>query len=260
MIFETHAHYDDPAYDLDREELLASMKENGIDRIINASASMEECRITMEYIEKYPFMYGMLGVHPSEVENLTEEDMQWIFDNSSHDKIVAIGEIGLDYHYEEPSSDIQKKWFIRQLELARDAKLPLNIHSRDAAKETFDIMVAHHAEDMGGVIHCYSYSPEMAVEYTKMGFVIGVGGVVTFKNAKKLKETVDRLSLSDIVLETDSPYLSPVPFRGERNSSLNLHYVVSEIAAIKGVEPKEVERVTYENACRVYSKVNSAIK
>lgn len=254
MIYDTHAHYDDHSFDEDRESLLASMQENGIGRIINASADMKGCRATIELCEKYPFMYGMLGVHPSELSDLTEADMEFIKANSTNPKILAIGEIGLDYHYEDTDKDLQKKWFIRQLELAREVKLPLNIHSRDAAKDTMDIMKEYHAEDMGGVIHCYSYSKEMALEYVAMGFAIGVGGVVTFKNAKKLKETVEAVPIENIVLETDCPYLAPTPFRGERNSSIYLPYVVREIGQIKGLKDDEVIEITEANANRIFQK------
>ena len=167
-------------------------------------------------------------------------------------KVVAIGEIGLDYYWNEPEPEIQKKWFIRQLELAKEVNLPVIIHSRDAAKDTMDIMKQCHAEEMGGVVHCFSYSAEMAKEFIKMGFYIGVGGVVTFKNGKKLKEVVEQIPLESILLETDCPYMSPVPHRGERNSSLNIKYIAEEIARIKNVSYETVVSVTEENAKRMY--------
>ena len=168
------------------------------------------------------------------------------------DKIVAVGEIGLDYYWDKEGHDLQKKWFIRQLELAGEKEMPVMIHSREAAADTMEIM-KQYAGGMKAVIHCYSYSPEMAREYVKMGYFIGVGGVVTFKNARKLKETVKEIPLESIVLETDCAYLAPEPFRGKRNSSLNLPYVAREIAAIKEISCEEVIEQTEINARRLYN-------
>lgn len=170
----------------------------------------------------------------------------------SLEKVVAVGEIGLDYYWDEPAHEIQKFWFERQLDLAREIKKPVIIHSRDAAKDTFDIMAAKNAGEIGGVVHCYSYSAEMAVEYVKMGFYIGIGGVVTFKNGKKMKEVVEALPMERIVLETDSPYLAPEPNRGKRNSSLNLVYIAQKIAEIKGIAYEEVVEITSRNAKCMY--------
>ena len=252
MIFDTHAHYDDEAFDEDREELLASLQEAGIDHVVNVAASMTSCRTTLELIHAYDFMYGALGVHPSETEGLTEADMELIKAHASDEKVVAIGEIGLDYYWSEPDKETQKKWFVRQLALAKEVKLPVIIHSREASKDTLDILQQEYAGNGEGIIHCYSYSVETAKEYLDMGFYFGIGGVVTFSNAKKLKETVEMIPLSSIVLETDCPYLSPVPNRGKRNSSGNLPYVVSAIAGLKGISEEEVIRTTEENAKRVY--------
>ena len=229
MIFDTHAHYDDEQFDEDRDELLASMQACGVEAVTNIGASLATSQNTIELTKKYPFVYGAIGVHPNEVEDLNEDGIAWLKENSALPKIVAIGEIGLDYYWDEPGREIQKKWFLRQLELAREVKLPVVIHSRDAAKDTLDIMKSFHAENLGGVIHCFSYTKEMSREYLNMGFFLGIGGVVTFKNAKKLKEVVEYMPMEQMVLETDCPYLSPVPNRGKRNSSLNLPYVVEEV-------------------------------
>ncbi|MDD4371383.1 MAG: TatD family hydrolase [Anaerostipes sp.] len=252
MIFETHAHYDDEKFNEDREELLASMKDNGIETIVNVGASMETTRWTVKAIEKYPFMFGAVGVHPNETGNMTDNDLQKLAEYSYLEKVVAIGEIGLDYYWDEPERSIQKKWFEAQLELARMVELPVVIHSRDAAKDTLDVMKALHSEDIGGVIHCFSYSKEIAREYLNMGFYIGVGGVVTFKNAKTLKEVVEYTPLDRIVLETDSPYLTPEPNRGKRNSSLYLSYVAEAIAQIKQVSKEEIINITNKNARNMY--------
>ena len=252
MIFESHAHYDDDAFDEDREQLLSSLQENGIEYVINVGASLKSTASTIELIKRYPFVYGAAGVHPSETAELNEENFKWLAEQCKQTKIVAVGEIGLDYYWEEPEHEIQKIWFERQLELAREVKKPVIIHSREAAKDTYDIMCAHKASELGGVIHCYSYSAEMALDFVKMGFSIGIGGVVTFKNAKKLKEVVEYTPLERIVLETDAPYLAPTPYRGKRNCSLYLTHVAEEIAALKGVTVEEVCATTYQNSKDVY--------
>ncbi len=252
MIFDTHAHYDDEAFDTDRDELLGRLKEAGIGAVTNVAAGLDSCRTTLALAEKYPWMYAALGVHPSESGDLDEEGIRWIKEQCSCEKVRAVGEIGLDYYWEEPAHDIQKSWFVRQLELAREVKLPVIIHSRDAAKDTLDIMKAEKAGEIGGVIHCFSYEKEMAREYLNMGFYLGIGGVLTFKNARKLKEVVTYAPLESLVLETDCPYLAPVPNRGKRNSSLNLPYVADMICEIKGVDRETAERVTWENGRKLY--------
>lgn len=252
MIFDTHSHYDDEAFDADRHELLSSMPEKGVGWLVNVGADMASSREAIALAEKYDFVYASLGVHPSETEALTETDMDWLQENASHKKVVAIGEIGLDYHWPEPSPDRQKQWFYRQIALAKEVALPVIIHSRDAAAETMQILTETKAYDCGGVIHCYSYSPEMAKEYVDMGFYIGVGGVVTFKNAKKLKRTVEEIPFEKLVLETDCPYMAPEPHRGIRNDSSMLRYVADKIAELKGITPEEVIRVTTENAAKLY--------
>ena len=251
MIFETHAHYDDEAFAQDRENLLASMQEHGIGYIVNACASIESLKDTEELMEKYPFVYGAFGIHPDDAEKMTEETLEEIRRLSRLPKAVAIGEIGLDYywHKEEHEHEIQKKMFLAQMEIAREEKLPFMVHSRDAAKDTLDLVKDCMKGGMyGGIIHCFSYGKEMAREYLDMGLYLGIGGVVTFKNAKKLKEVVAYAPLEQLVLETDSPYLSPEPNRGKRNSSLNLPYVAEAIAQIKGCSEEEVIAVTEENA------------
>ena len=254
-IFDTHAHYDDEDFDADRYELLESMKEHGVGTIVNIGASMRSCKTTLALAEKYPFVYGALGVHPSDCGTMTEEDIQWIKANAVNEKIVAIGEIGLDYYWDNVERDVQKKWFVRQLEIAKETGLPVIIHSRDAAQDTLEIMKAEHKDTTGGVIHCFSYGVEMAREYLNMDYFIGVGGVLTFKNGKKLKEVVEYAPMDKLVLETDCPYLAPVPYRGKRNSSLYLTHVVEEMAAIKGMSVEDVIRVTAENAKRLYRLV-----
>lgn len=251
-IFDTHAHYDDGAFDQDREELLASLPAQGIARVVNVGASLDSCKKTLELTERYGYIFGAIGVHPNETGELSEESMEWLKEQCGHKKCVAVGEIGLDYYWDEPERQIQKKWFVRQLDLARQVKKPVIIHSREAAKDTEDILTAERAGDIGGVLHCYSYTKETARTYLDMGFYFGIGGVLTFKNAKKLKEAVTYIPLDRIVLETDCPYLAPEPNRGKRNSSLNIPYIVAAMAEIKGLEEEEIRRVAWDNALKLY--------
>ncbi len=246
MIFESHAHYDSEQFDEDRDELLNSMLENGVGTIINSGANWDSVTEVVELAEKYPFVYAAVGLHPDEVGDLNDERFEYVKSQCKKEKVVAVGEIGLDYYWDNESHDVQKKWFIKQLELARELDLPVIVHSREAAADTLEIM-KEHAQGLRGVIHCFSYSKELAREYVKMGFYIGVGGVVTFKNGKKLKEIVEEIPLDRILLETDCPYLAPVPYRGKRNSSLYIPYIAQEIADLKGVSYEEVVAQTEKN-------------
>ena len=255
MIFDSHAHYDDEAFDGDREELLSGMAAAGISHIVNVGASLRGVEATVKLTEKYDFIYSAVGIHPDDVGTLDEEKLRWIGELCSREKTVAVGEIGLDYYWDKESHERQKEWFARQLDLAKEVGLPVVIHSREAAKDTLDIMKAEHMGSTGGVIHCFSGSREMAREYLNMGYYIGVGGVVTFKNARVLKEVVEYAPLDRILVETDCPYLAPVPYRGKRNSSLMIPYILEAIAQIKGVTRDEAERATWENAMRMYQIV-----
>ena len=254
MIFETHAHYDDEVFNEDREQLLAGLPEKGIGRVINVGASIETTRTTLALAEAYDYIYAAVGVHPSDIDGLNEETYSWLKAQTAHPKTVAVGEIGLDYywHKEKKEHEIQQKMFRAQMEIAREEKLPFMIHSRDAAEDTLNIVREYMQGGMyGGIIHCFSYSREIAAEYLNMGLYLGIGGVVTFKNAKKLKEVVQYAPLSQLVLETDCPYMAPEPNRGKRNSSLYLPYVVQAIAELKQVTPEEVIEVTRENTHRL---------
>ena len=251
MIIDTHAHYDDEAFNPDRDALLNSMAENGIEKVVNVCASISELYRTVELMEKYPFVYGAVGVHPDDAPQMTQDTLDEIRRLSRMDKMVAIGEIGLDYywHKEEQEHEVQKKMFAAQMDIAREEKLPFMIHSRDAAEDTLEIVKSYMQGGMyGGIIHCFSYSKEIAAQYLKMGLYLGIGGVVTFKNALKLKEVVEYAPLSQIVLETDCPYMSPEPNRGKRNSSLNLPYVAQAIADLKGITAEKVIQVTRQNS------------
>ncbi len=248
MIFESHAHYDDKAFDIDREELLSSMKEKGIEYIVNVSADLPSITDTMNLTTAYDFIYGAVGIHPSECEVLKEEDYLWIKGQAERDKVVAIGEIGLDYYWKEPAKELQLQWFKRQLLLAKELNKPVIIHSRDAAEDTLKVLQSDLAKDIKGVVHCYSYTKETAKTILNLGYYFGIGGVVTFSNAKKLVEAVEYLPLDHILLETDSPYLAPTPYRGQRNSSLNIPLIATRIAEIKGISYEEVVETTNYNA------------
>ncbi len=252
MIFDSHAHYDDHAYDGDREEILPALARGGVGTVVNVGASLEGTRRTVELIRKYPFMYGAAGVHPDEVGELNEETFAWLREQCLQKKIVAVGETGLDYYWDKESHEVQKKWFVRQLKLAKELSLPVIVHSREAAADTMEILKQEYSPQTPAVIHCYSYSPELAREYVKMGYYLGIGGVVTFKNAKKLKEVVLETPLERILLETDCPYLAPEPYRGKRNDSRNLTYVAKAVADIKGLTPEAVIEATEKNAGTFY--------
>ena len=252
LIFDTHAHYDDEQFEEDREALLDSLPKAGVGRVVNVGSTIASCGKCLKLAEERDYIYAAIGVHPSESEPMDEEAFASLRQQCMHPKCVAVGEIGLDYYWPEPAAEIQRKWFVRQLELARELKKPVVIHSREACRDTLEILKQERAQEIGGVIHCYSYAKETAREYLDMGFFFGIGGVLTFKNAKKLKETVEYLPMDSIVIETDSPYLAPVPNRGKRNDSRNLAYVVRELAQMKGLSEEEVRRITWENACRLY--------
>lgn len=249
MIFETHAHYDDKRFDEDRDALLASLPEHGISPVINVGADFDGCKDSVKLAETYPYFYAAVGIHP---ENIGELDgaYGWLETAAHLEKTVAVGEIGLDYYWEKDAAkqEEQRQGFVKQLRLAKEVRLPVIIHSREAAADTFRILKEEAAGQLAGVIHCYSYSKELAEEYVKMGFLIGVGGVVTFKQSRKLKETVAAVGLEHLVLETDCPYLAPEPFRGKRNDSTLLTYVIDEIAKIKDVSRQTVIEQTKINA------------
>lgn len=327
MIIDTHAHYDDHAFDQDRKELLSGLLERGVANVINASAAARTIPKVLALAEYYDFVYAMAGLHPCEVygcgdntgnhvmetygretevgcqvadmhgsgtsEKAAEArtDIEWVqtyniikmqewlgaafaaYDPDeiitsewtaseremkllraalSHPKVVAVGEIGLDYHYDDTNKPLQKKWFADQINLAREFNKPVNIHSRDAAADTADLMKAEQARDVGGIVHCFSYGKEMAAEFLDMGFMLGIGGVVTFKNSKKIKEVVSYMPLDMLVLETDCPYLAPSPYRGKRNDSGYISYAAQAIADIKGVTAEIVIEIAAQNAKRVY--------
>ena len=246
MYFESHAHFDDKRFKEDREELLGLLPSCGIDYVVNVGCDVKSSKQSIRLAEKYDYIYAAVGIHPHELYDMSSQVIEELRRLSQHKKVVAIGEIGLDYYYDTHPRELQQFWFRQQLRLAESVNKPVIIHSRDASQETFDIMSASSVRR--GVIHCYSGSAPMAVEYAKMGFYVGIGGVVTFPNAKKMVEVVDALPLEKILIETDSPYLSPAPNRGKRNDSRNLEYIVNKIAEIKKITPEKVAEITGKNA------------
>ena len=248
MIIDTHAHYDDKAFDNDRHELLTSLEKSGIAAVVNVAADIKSLEDVPRLAHEYDFVYGSIGLHPDNVGALDDGVMDKMRHLLEDPKTVAVGEIGLDYHWNVEPKKVQIAAFARQIELAKEAGKPIMVHSREAANDTMQVIKDTRAYDAGGIIHCYAYSTEMAREYVKMGFYLGIGGTVTFKNARKIKEVVAEIPLESLVLETDCPYLAPEPNRGKRNSSLNLPYVAAKIAKIKGCRKEEVEEITYNNA------------
>ena len=258
MIFDTHAHYDDHQYDSDREAVLASLSEYKVRALTNISADMESVQTTLDLAYRYEFIYAAVGVHPDGVPGLTEKDMETLKALVQEDrkrerpKIVAVGEIGLDYYWDDVPKETQIPWFIRQIELSEELDLPIVVHSRDAAKDTYDLLKTYKTGEGAGIIHCFSYSKEMARQFLDLGYYIALGGVTTFKNAKNAKEVAAYVPKDRLLLETDCPYMAPVPFRGKRNDSRLINHIVPVIAELRKETPEEIERQTFENALRLY--------
>lgn len=251
MFFDTHAHYDDPRFKDDRDELLPRIHQNGVDLIVNSGESKKAVKAGLALAKQYPFVYTAVGIHPHNAKDMTEEDLAMLKRVAQEeDKVVAIGEIGLDYYYDNSPRKAQRYWFDEQLGLAQELDLPVIIHSRDAAQECFDMIAQSNVRK--GVIHCYSGSVEMAKAYVEMGFYLGIGGVLTYNNAKKLVDVVREIDLSHLVLETDCPYLAPVPHRGERNDSSLLTFVAEKMAQIKQISVEEVAAVTKQNGLNLF--------
>jgi len=252
MYFESHAHYDDERFDEDREKLITSLQSDGIDTVVNVGSDIDSSKASIALSEKYSFFYASVGVHPHEVSKMTENDINTLRELATHPRVVAIGEIGLDFYYDLSPRDTQRYWFNRQLNLASELNMPVIIHSREAAKECFDLIKASSVRN--GVIHCYSGSAQMAKDYIDMGFYIGIGGSLTFKNNKKGIEVVEQIPIDKILIETDSPYLAPVPYRGKRNDSRLLKYVVEKISEIKNIPENDICKITKINAQNLYIK------
>lgn len=253
MIFDTHAHYNDEKFEDDRDTLLSSMPENGIGLIMNACSNLGEIPDILALCDKYPFIYGAVGIHPEDAETAEDGYLDALREYSKHPKIKAIGEIGLDYYWTTDTKEEQQRILGEQVDLARELGLPVIIHDREAHGDTLRILKEHKVWECGGVFHCYSGSAEMVKEITdKLGMYIAFGGSLTFKNAVKPREAAAAVPIEQLLIETDSPYLAPVPYRGKRNSSLYLPRVISQLSEIRGIAADELERITYENGKRLF--------
>lgn len=251
MLFDTHAHYDDEAFDADREALLAAMPEKNVGLIVNPGCTVETSRQAVALAEQFSYVYAAVGIHPENCGDFTDEDIAVLRQLAQHDKVVAIGEIGLDYYWEEnPPRDWQQMVLRKQMALAEELKLPVIIHDRDAHADT--LAIVKEFPQVRGVFHCYSGSVEDARTLLKMGWMLSFNGAITFKNARKAPEVIAEVPMECIMIETDSPYLTPVPYRGKRNDSGYVHLVAEKIAEIKGMTAQEVEEITFENGKRFF--------
>ncbi|MGM9551805.1 MAG: TatD family hydrolase [Clostridia bacterium] len=248
MLFDVHAHYDDERFDEDRDIILSSMHDNNVGHIINIGCDIESSEKSIELSEKYHFVYAAVGFHPHEAENVRIGDYDRIIEMAKHEKVVAIGEIGLDYYYGKDTMEIQRKVFFEQIELAKSVDLPFQVHSRDSTRDCLAILKEAKMGDRRGMMHCFSESRETAREMLNLGMKISIGGIVTFKNNVKTVEVVKYVPIEEMMIETDSPYLAPVPYRGKRNSSVYMHAVAEKIALLKGMDVEEVVAITEKNA------------
>lgn len=250
MYFDTHAHYDDEQFDIDRESLLPEIHADGVDLILNPGCSMQSSRDVVRLSEAFPFVYAAVGVHPHDADEMDADSIPELAELAKNSKVMAIGEIGLDYHYDLSPREIQKKRFFEQMELARALGLPVIIHEREACQDCLEIVTQF--PDVPGVFHCYSGSWETAKTILSQGWYLSFTGAVTFKNARKALEVIENMPLDRLMIETDSPYLAPVPNRGKRNCSLNLPFIAAKIGELRGMTTEEVAALTMENGKRFF--------
>lgn len=249
-IFDSHAHYTDKAFNEDRENMLGSLKESGVCGIINCGADIESSVSSVDLANKYDYIYAACGVHPEEADKTPENYIDILRDLAKNEKCVAIGEIGLDYYWRQDTKDLQKELFEKQILLSKELDLPIIVHDREAHGDTMEILKKYRPK---GVLHCFSGSPETAAEVLKLGMYIGLGGALTFKNARKAVEVAQMLPLDRLLLETDCPYMAPVPMRGKRNNSGYIPFIAEKVAEIKGIDPQSVLDVTTENTKRLFN-------
>jgi len=250
-IFDTHAHYDSSAFKTDRDEVLCALPEGGVELVVDCGCDVESSKAVIGLAEAYPHVYAAVGIHPGDCEGAGEQEFEAIRALANHDKVVAIGEIGLDYYWQDnPPREFQEMVFRRQIELALELDLPVIIHDREAHGDSLRVVLDY--PSLRGVFHCFSGSPEMAQELLKRGWYLGFDGPITYKNAKRAPEVVEVTPLDRIVVETDAPYLTPVPYRGKRNDSRYLTHVIEKLAEWKGVSPEEMERISFENGKRLF--------
>ena len=251
MLFDTHAHYDDEAFDTDRDALLTALPQRGVGLILNPGCDVESSRKAVTYAAAYPHVYAAVGIHPENCGGCTVDDLAAIRALAQQPKVVAIGEIGLDYYWEEnPPRDFQQQVLRQQLALAQELALPVIIHDREAHADTLSIV--REFPGVTGVFHCFSGSPEMARELLQMGWYLGFDGPVTYKNARRAPEVAAVTPPERMLIETDSPYMTPVPYRGKRNDSGYVYLVAEKLAAWKGLAPEELARITTENGKRLF--------
>ena len=250
MFFDTHAHYDDKAFDEDRDSILAVLPESGVTLVIDPGCDIKSSRAAIELAARYEYIYAAVGIHPEELGDFTEENLSEIRRLAGDGKCAAIGEIGLDYYWDDTHKAEQKELFRRQIELAIELDKPIIVHDREAHGDSLELVSRY--PELRGVFHCFSGSAEMAKELLRRGWYLGFDGPVTYKNARKALEVLELCPMDRLLLETDSPYLSPVPMRGKRNDSRNLKYVAEKIAQVKGCTAADVARAAYENGCRLF--------
>ena len=248
-IFDSHAHYTDKAFNDDRENMLGSLRESGICGVINCGADIESSVFSVELANKFDYIYAACGIHPEEADKIPENYIEILKNLAKNEKCVAIGEIGLDYYWRQDNKEKQKELFEKQILLSKELDLPIIVHDREAHGDTLEILKKHKPK---GVLHCFSGSPETAEEILKLGMYVGLGGALTFKNARKAVEVAQMLPLDRLLLETDCPYMAPVPFRGKRNYSGYIPYIAEKIAEIKGIDPQTVLDITSENAKKLF--------
>ena len=252
MLIDSHAHLDDGRFAKDRDRIIKSLKELGVDLVINPGADLNSSIKAVSLSEKYDNVYAAVGVHPHSAKEMDESTIEILKSFTNREKVIAIGEIGLDYYYDNSPRDIQQKRFKEQLALAKEVNLPVIIHTREASKDTFDILKEAQDGSLEGVMHCFSGSVEMAMEYIKMGFYISLAGPVTFKNARVSKEVAKAIPLDKLMIETDSPYLTPEPYRGKRNEPFYVRYVAGTIADLRGITFEELAKQTSENTKKLF--------
>ncbi|MDH6564060.1 TatD DNase family protein [Bacillus sp. TBS-096] len=252
MLFDTHAHLNAEQYNEDLEQVIERAKSEKVEKIVVVGFDRPTIMRAMELIEEYDFIYAAIGWHPVDAIDMTDEDLAWIKDLSQHEKVVAIGEMGLDYYWDKSPKDVQKEVFRRQIALAKEVKLPIVIHNRDATEDVVTILKEEGAAEVGGIMHCFTGSLETAKACMEMNFYISFGGPVTFKNAKKPKEVVKEIPSDKLLIETDCPYLTPVPFRGKRNEPSYVKYIAEQIAELREISFEELAELTTKNAKKVF--------
>ena len=253
-IFDTHAHYDDAKFDEDRENLLKEIYDFGVKKYVNIGCNIDTSKKSIELAEKHNFIYASCGIHPSEIKEKYIEQINEIEKLAQNDKVVAIGEIGLDYHWDKDNKELQKEVFLKQIEIANKLKLPIIIHTREAIQDTIEILKQYKFEN-SGIIHCCSFNKDLVETGLKAGLYIAFGGTCTFKNSKNANEIIELVPMEKMLIETDSPYLAPEPKRGTRNDSRNLEFVINKIAEVKKIDSEDVANKTFENALKIFQIV-----